>query len=138
MTERITTRTTILWLDDEGFARMETRDDAQVTIEDAREVIRASETLIQGKQRPVLSDITKLRSISREARSITSRTAVERYTAAAIVVGSPISRAIGNFFIGLHKPAIPTRLFSSVEEGLAWLREQSRGGAQSGGGSRSR
>jgi hypothetical protein len=40
----------------------------------------------------------------------------------ALLVGSPMSRAIGNFFIGLNKPLIPTRLFVSEPEALAWLR----------------
>ena len=34
----------------------------------------------------------------------------------------PLSRAIGSFFIGLSKPPVPTRLFKSIDEALAWLR----------------
>ena len=46
----------------------------------------------------------------------------ELFFGAALVVPSPLSRAIGSFFIGLSKPAIPTRLFKSTSEALAWLR----------------
>ncbi len=46
----------------------------------------------------------------------------EFFFGAALVVPSPLSRAIGSFFIGLSKPPIPTRLFKSVDEALAWLR----------------
>ena len=35
---------------------------------------------------------------------------------------SPLTRAIGNFFLGLNKPLMPTRLFTSEEEALAWLK----------------
>jgi hypothetical protein len=34
-----------------------------------------------------------------------------------------VARAIGNFFMGLNKPLIPTRLFTSEAEALGWLRE---------------
>src|SRR5262245_28068883 len=124
MTERIATRTTICWLDDEGFVRSETRENAEVTLEDAREASRAAQSLLGGVPRPMLADITELRSISRDARRLTAAVVGERYTAIAVVVASPMSRALGNFFLSLHKPPIPTRMFSSVEEGLAWLRQR--------------
>jgi hypothetical protein len=43
-------------------------------------------------------------------------------SAAALLIGSPLTRAIGNFFMGLNKPLIPTRLFTSETEALAWLK----------------
>ena len=46
----------------------------------------------------------------------------ELFFGAALVVPSPLSRAIGSFFIGLSKPAILTRLFKSVDDALSWLR----------------
>jgi hypothetical protein len=33
-----------------------------------------------------------------------------------------LSRALGNFFLGLNKPSMPTRLFDDQEQALAWLR----------------
>ncbi len=35
--------------------------------------------------------------------------------------GAPLSRAIGNIFMGLNKPDFPLRLFTSDAEALAWL-----------------
>jgi hypothetical protein len=29
---------------------------------------------------------------------------------------------LGNFYLGLNKPLVPTRLFTSEEEAQAWLR----------------
>jgi hypothetical protein len=39
----------------------------------------------------------------------------------ALLVGSPVTRVIGNFFIGLNKPRWPVRLFRSESDALAWL-----------------
>ena len=45
------------------------------------------------------------------------------YTLGLGLVGiAPLTRAIGSFFIGLSRPRIPTGLFSSLEEGVAWAR----------------
>jgi hypothetical protein len=42
------------------------------------------------------------------------------FYAAALIVTSPLSRAIGSFFLGLTRLPVPTRLFESVDEASAW------------------
>ena len=46
------------------------------------------------------------------------------FYAAALVVTSPISRAIGSFFIGLTKPGVPTRIFGTIPDAVAWCESQ--------------
>lgn len=43
--------------------------------------------------------------------------------AAALVIGSPVSHIIGNFFLGLNRPNCPTRLFDDEVLALAWLEQ---------------
>ena len=45
--------------------------------------------------------------------------------AVAMVCRSFFARAIGSFFMGLRKPVVPTRIFATLEEALAWSGEQS-------------
>lgn len=40
----------------------------------------------------------------------------------ALVVESALSRALGSFFVGLSRPMVPTKLFSSVEGAIDWLK----------------
>ncbi len=53
--------------------------------------------------------------------------------AGALVVGNPLSRALGSFFVGLNRPRVPTKLFDTMEKGLQWLKtmrpRQDRGGS---------
>jgi hypothetical protein len=42
------------------------------------------------------------------------------------VVQNPLSRAIASFFLGLTKPKIPTKIVSSIEEGIASFEEVAR------------
>lgn len=42
--------------------------------------------------------------------------------AAGLVVESPLSRALGSFFIGLARPVAPTKLFDTVEKAIEWLK----------------
>ena len=40
----------------------------------------------------------------------------------ALVVGSPVTRVIGNFFVGLNKLKYPCKVFDDPERALQWLR----------------
>ena len=46
------------------------------------------------------------------------------FYAAALIVTNPLARAIGSFFLGLTRPAVPTKLFESVEEAASWVTTQ--------------
>ena len=70
----------------------------------------------------VLIDMTTVSEISKEARDYfaNERTAsIQRAT--ALLIGSPVSRVIGNFFMGLNKPVSPTRLFTDPQKAIRWL-----------------
>ena len=43
------------------------------------------------------------------------------FYAAALIVSNPLARAIGSFFLGLTRPAVPTKLFESVEDAANWV-----------------
>jgi hypothetical protein len=43
------------------------------------------------------------------------------FYAVALIVTNPLARAIGSFFLGLTRPAVPTKLFESVGDAAAWV-----------------
>jgi hypothetical protein len=43
-------------------------------------------------------------------------------TCFALVGGTTFGRAVGSFFIGIHPPRVPTRLFADVRDAIAWAR----------------
>lgn len=48
----------------------------------------------------------------------------ERFYAAALVVTSALSRAIGSFFLGLSRPSVPTKMFPDFDKAIAWAESQ--------------
>jgi hypothetical protein len=42
------------------------------------------------------------------------------FFAAALIVTNPLARAIGSFFLGITRPAVPTKLFDTVDAATAW------------------
>ena len=43
------------------------------------------------------------------------------FLGSALVVSSPLARAIGSFFLGLSRPRFPARLVENIDDGLRWL-----------------
>lgn len=71
---------------------------------------------------PILVDMRKIRSISKEARDhFAMRDRKPSVVAIAMLVSSPLSRIIGNFFLGLNLPAVPTRMFTDRARAEQWI-----------------
>jgi hypothetical protein len=112
-------------LGDDGILRLRMKPDVfELDLADAEEVIRAVGEIGGGVARPALVDLRTLRSMSRDCRKYFAGPETAKVqSAAGLLVVSPIARAIGNFFMGLNKPLIPTRLFTSETDALVWLRD---------------
>lgn len=119
-----TVRVARLWLGEDGIVRIIHIPNAEVTLEDARETMAAYLKINQGQKRPLLIDTRTMKSITRDARHYYAGVEAARVaSAAAILVGTPVSEVLGNFYIGLSNPHLPSRLFASEDEALAWLKE---------------
>ena len=110
------TENEIVW--GEVVANLTTEELAKENI-DAQERLRDS--LNRAKTR-VLIDMTAVTEISKEARDyFANERTVSIQRATALLVNSPVSRLIGNFFLGLNKPISPTRLFTDPKAAIRWL-----------------
>lgn len=120
----ITTRTAIQRVDEHGMFHAVILPGIEQTLADAQENVRACAQIGGGKRRPLLVDIRQIKSQSREARDYyAGEESAANYSAVAILVGSPISRMIGNFLTGFNRSAYsPVMLFTSEAEAIAWLR----------------
>ena len=112
------------WMGDDGIARTKVKPGSEVTVETARENSDAVNALFTEKKFPLLIDARGIKSITREARNqFTTRGRETNTKAFAILIGSPLSRVIGNFFMGINKPALPTRLFENETDAERWLKQ---------------
>lgn len=116
-------RTAHFCLDSEGILVGIAFEGAQHTLPDAQEEYR--HVMATGRRYPLIIDISRIRSMDRASRLFyAGPSGAEMYTAYALVVGSPLTRALGNLFLGLNKPLVPTKLFTSHDDGRRWLRTQ--------------
>ncbi len=122
MTFRIETKAQVAWLTDSGLLRATSKPGVDLGLDDAQDLIRQLGALANGIRRPILVDLTGLKSMSRDARAYFAGAETAKVeSAAALLVLSPMARAIGNFFMGLNKGATPARIFTSEALAIEWL-----------------
>ena len=74
-----------------------------------------------GRPCAVIVHLASLMSQDTEARRVYAAAMTpDHFFAASLVVSSPISRAIGSFFLGLSRPAVPTKMWGDIDKAIAW------------------
>lgn len=121
-TTAVTTRVCVFELDPRGFVRATMQHGARFAFEDAVESVDARFLVGGGRPRPVLVDMRGIREQTREAREyFAGEEAAAKLLAVALFVDSPLSRMIGNFFLGLGVQRTPSKLFTVESDAVAWL-----------------
>ena len=112
----------VMW-DNEGFVRAVINPRAEITLKGVKEITEARAEVSGNRKHAMLVDIGSIRYASSEGRRFAANSEVSNITTAiALLIGSPVSKVIGNFFIGLNKPPFPVKLFNVEEEAVAWLK----------------
>jgi len=77
---------------------------------------------IGSKSYPLVANIRSVKYSTKTARDFfASQKGCEGLIAAAILVDSPLGSMIGNFFVKVSNPFVPTKTFSSESDAKKWL-----------------
>jgi hypothetical protein len=124
MGKQVRTRAATHFLGDDGIVRAILDEGAEETLADAKASVEAVFQVSNGTKRPLLVDLRKVKSQDRGARVYYSGPeSLSSSLGIAILMGSPISRMLGNFFLGFSKPKVPLKLFTSEADAIQWLKE---------------
>ncbi len=110
-----------MWLRRDGVVQLVWAPRVAICLEDAIAATDAMVKLTDGRQSPLLVDTHDGGPQDRPARIEFTRRG-DLVSAVALVVSTPLSRMMGNFFLTVSKPVAPTRLFDDEASALAWLK----------------
>lgn len=125
MGRELQTSTGRLWVDEAlGIVRFDYARGSVTTKVEAQENINAIKKISEGKLYPFLCDITKCKSVDREARALyAGQESGSTFSAVALLSKTPIGNIIANFYLTFYaKSHVPCRLFTSEREAIAWLK----------------
>ena len=119
----IATRTAKIGLSDAGIVVVRINAGAYQSLGDAKENLAAAISETAGLRRPLLIDIRRARPIEADARHHYSGQLLnERFSAMALLIeASPFGRIMGNVYLRIARPGIPSRLFSEEADAAEWL-----------------
>lgn len=113
----------ITWIEDD-ICHTVVKPNANIQLEDAIENSASVKKVSDEKAYPMLVNLKEIKTISKEARdhfSMQNRT--PGVTAIAMLIKSPVSRIIGNFFLGLNRSVVPAKLFTKEDKAIKWLKK---------------
>jgi hypothetical protein len=117
------TRTAHVTLSSDGILVVRILDGAHQSLADAEENLAAAVEETLGRRRPILIDIRGAEPLDAETRHhYTGQVLVDAFTALALLVeASPLGRMMGNVYLRVARPGIPTQLFGEEGRALEWL-----------------
>ena len=127
MARKLSTEHVDLELRDDGILEYRYPPGAVVDLEFARAIVRSAAELLGGEAPvPSLVEPGNIKELTREARTFFAESPENSAVSSkvALMVESPATRIIGNMFLRVSKPRIPTKMFQDRDAARAWLRER--------------
>lgn len=98
--------------------------DSEFELKDFHQLMDAAFQIGQGKKFYNLINVGEYTTPNHEARVASTSEEGSIYKLAdAFVIHSTPQKFISNFYMSFHKPAVPTRFFTSIEAATEWLDE---------------
>jgi len=111
------------YLDDDGIVHFVCSPGAEVDEAAAKAQEEAVLLAADGGDYPLIVELDGIKSIDGRARRYHAHETGRSFSAVALVVGSPLSKVVGNFFLGLNRQVFPPlRLFDDMASAKAWLK----------------
>lgn len=108
-----------VWLEAPGVMRVKLPELAEVAGRHAAAAADLVRTLSKGQTFPLLLDLTRVKSVSRQARSVYGHPTV--VTAYALLGDGPVDRVLAHYFLGDSPEGLPAKFFESEADALHWL-----------------
>jgi hypothetical protein len=118
------TRTARIGLNEDGVVVVRIHNGAYQSLADAQENLAACLAETVGRRRPLLIDIRGAQPLDADVRHhYSGRILVEGFSALALLIDSrPLGLMMGNVYLRVARPGIPTQLFQNEARANEWLR----------------
>jgi hypothetical protein len=124
MQDKIQTEHVKIWME-RDVIRCTFSDNLELDLDIARCVVKERVDFCKRQSYACMIDMRNLKFMTKEAREYLATDGAQYIKAGALITESPLSNALGNIFLSLNKPNVPTKLFSDEEQAFSWLKKYS-------------
>ena len=111
-----------IWIE-ENILHCKYAEDSHINILIARHCVQARLSFSQGISYSCFVDMRGVKSATKEAGEYLANEGAKLITAGALLIHSPLTRALGNIFLLINKPNVPGKLFTDEREAIIWLKQ---------------
>lgn len=117
-------------LREDGIIQINIADNASISLKEMKEIVATIKKVTKGIPHPVLKLCGKYSEVEEDALAYLTKDIKKEYATAEALVCHSLAQKINiSFFIKQDKQAaIPTRLFTDVNEAETWLKELAKAG----------
>lgn len=113
----------IVSLRSDGIIQIDMKANNTLQLVDAKQMVTAFAEVGGGKKYPLLFIAGDFALASPDARKYASGVEANQYTLASVfVVKNSIQKIMGNAYITFNKPITPTKIMTSKEAAITWLK----------------
>lgn len=114
---------TVVSLRSDDIIQIEIKANNNLQLEDGKAIVKSFAELGGGKKFPLLFIAGDFALASADARKYASGQEANQYTLASVfVVKNVAQKLMGNAYITFNKPITPTRIMTSEDEAVKWLK----------------
>jgi hypothetical protein len=111
-----------MWLRPGGIVQVVWVPRTTALLEDATATLEAMAQFTNGRRRPLMVDMRDTGPQDRRTRAEWSSRS-DLQSAVALIVGTPLSRMMGNLLLRVNKSPFPIRLYDNEAAAVAWLQK---------------
>ncbi len=98
-------------------------EDTHIDLEIAKHCVQERINFSDQASYPCFVDMRNVKSASKQAREYLAGEGAKYVKAGALLIGSALTKTIGNIFLSVNKPPVPTKLFTDETEAKEWLKQ---------------
>lgn len=116
-------KATTVQLRDDGIMHIHIKENNEMQLEDAIQVVETMGKLGNKQKFPVLIDCGEFATIDKDVRIFSASKEANIYTSAdAVAYHSFAHKLLADFYVNFNKPSIPTKVFQDNESAIVWLK----------------
>ncbi|MBL4862144.1 MAG: hypothetical protein JKY09_03890 [Crocinitomicaceae bacterium] len=112
-----------IWKGVDDIVYIKNKPGIYIELETHKEAFETIKQVCDGQCCGLVVDLVGIHGITKASRDYSgSKEHLDYVSGAALLISNPVTKILGNFFMGLNKPNFPTQLFTDIDQAEKWLK----------------